>query len=755
LSRFAYCLFALVLAFFQGPAYSQPTNGGYRYVPVDMSITLVVVSRPWTTVFNPTWQQSMQLQMPAVYASYQNIIGNTSLTHLRDFQNRLHELSFNPNLKHLATPEALTLVNATIYSMESYERLSKVHFGSAANFKPLANEIEQAQALNSHLQKIRSDFPAIANSQLVYSLPYSSTMGQQLYSLQEQVLRDGARQGVRMSHLWLVDEVYKQRQAEKADLLIRDITKAMAPFEDYDARYVKEAYRDYVVSSSLTRPAATAVLERIAENNRDALYSKDQEKNIQIKDEDAQALADAILPAGADAAIRAEVQASLPAAVLVYALRNEVRTVTKELGAYAYESKAFVDLSTANLDPAYSSENDVRAVSGDIRRAGNFLEDKVEGRPEGDPARVTFEESRRLQDQGESALKDGDIASSAAYMEASRYGTLVSTLQVGGRIGLGFVPIAGDVADFYELSTGLDAVSGKQLSGLERVLAGVGLVIGSRALWSGALKYGGEFVQSIKGYVNAGAESHLKFSKGLTSPSYNYFSKSAFLARHSDEAVKAVPISNAGLYGDVEKSFSKTLENATGKNMDGFFEATGVAPDLARPRLQVATDFYETLPSFKGNSVDIGKQLVGIDFSKPVGLLEVRKGERFIAWDVPGGELGNYLTKPGFSPSEIGIAASEGVGGVIMAKVPTVYEATEDMLVLASHANFAFDSWSFKAIANHAGTLPKEQAEKLLSYLPKSINFDGTALTKTGVDYVPGGGPQFAVDPSKFKKVED
>lgn len=57
------------------------------------------------------------------------------------------------------------------------------------------------------------------------------------------------------------------------------------------------------------------------------------------------------------------------------------------------------------------------------------------------------------------------------------------------RLGIGFTPIVGDVADLYELLTGNDFVSGKQLSANDRILSGLGLIAGSGAAFRNASRY--------------------------------------------------------------------------------------------------------------------------------------------------------------------------------------------------------------------------------------------------------------------------
>ena len=56
------------------------------------------------------------------------------------------------------------------------------------------------------------------------------------------------------------------------------------------------------------------------------------------------------------------------------------------------------------------------------------------------------------------------------------------------RVGIGFVPIAGDAADIYELLEGKDFISGQELTWQGRLLSGVGLIAGSGAGYRYALR---------------------------------------------------------------------------------------------------------------------------------------------------------------------------------------------------------------------------------------------------------------------------
>ena len=88
------------------------------------------------------------------------------------------------------------------------------------------------------------------------------------------------------------------------------------------------------------------------------------------------------------------------------------------------------------------------------------------------------------------------------------------------RLGVGFVPVAGDAADIYELLQGKDFISGQELNWNERLLSGVGIVIGSGAGYRYALRA----IRSPSAYIP-------EFQKGISQS----FGKSSSLTQQGLE----------------------------------------------------------------------------------------------------------------------------------------------------------------------------------------------------------------------------
>lgn len=113
----------------------------------------------------------------------------------------------------------------------------------------------------------------------------------------------------------------------------------------------------------------------------------------------------------------------------------------------------------------------------------------------------------KLVDSAELALKDEDAESAQGFLQLSHdiireYGANAL------RLAISFSP-AGDVVDLVELVSGKDAFSDEKLSIGDRVMAGMGIIIGSRVIWKGAAKYFGETIGPI-------FRKSSKFGEGLT-----------------------------------------------------------------------------------------------------------------------------------------------------------------------------------------------------------------------------------------------
>jgi len=85
-----------------------------------------------------------------------------------------------------------------------------------------------------------------------------------------------------------------------------------------------------------------------------------------------------------------------------------------------------------------------------------------------------------------------------------------------------------------------------------------------------------------------------------------------------------------------------------------------------------------------------------IDFSKPVRIYYVEKGERFIQYHIPGDPQGNFYALENATPSELGISdyGYDPNMKLNVPKVKTVYVAVRNFKMLGSYAAPIIDDWS-------------------------------------------------------------
>jgi hypothetical protein len=313
----------------------------------------------------------------------------------------------------------------------------------------------------------------------------------------------------------------------------------------------------------------------------------------------------------------------------------------------------------------------------------------------------------------------------------------------------------GDSADFYELCSGRDAITGEPLSDLQRIFSGIGLVITNRAAIGSVFNHIKEYKNIVESYVVSGTEayknssifknSHIPVS--IRSAMYERVGDLSLLERESSEFLSLFPKTADTSSSQILGNFENSLQKQFNKNLPDYFNAIGVPEELARSRMNLVVDYLQTLPGVKDNPEKIANYLMGFDFSKPVNIVKVPAGSRFISWHLPGEVNPKFYTLPGMSPSDVGLATEKVIGdGVLMARTPHVYEVTQDTFMLASTAQFANDYWSFKNLPPHIiDTMP-----------PFDDSFSGWYrhyLEKTGAfDFLPGGGPQYVMD-SKYTKL--
>lgn len=113
-------------------------------------------------------------------------------------------------------------------------------------------------------------------------------------------------------------------------------------------------------------------------------------------------------------------------------------------------------------------------------------------------------------------------------------------------------------------------------------------------------------------------------------------------------------------------------------------------------RQQTATDFYRS-QGYKPNQIP--DHLNGIDFTKPVEVVNLPSGTKLTQYQAPGGRQGNYYAPRGTPAEELGIApnATDRATGAVVPKVANDYTVGPGgARVLRSTAAPVRDTWSVK-----------------------------------------------------------
>jgi hypothetical protein len=145
-----------------------------------------------------------------------------------------------------------------------------------------------------------------------------------------------------------------------------------------------------------------------------------------------------------------------------------------------------------------------------------------------------------------------------------------------------------------------------------------------------------------------------------------------------------IAMAGKGLIGLAAKGSAKVAA----KNVD---EVAATATLIAK-RKEVAFKFYES-QGFAPSRIT--SHLDGIDFSKPVEVITLRKGTEVAQFQAPGSAQGNYYTTPGTTPSKLGINPNTQLkNGTIIPRESNKYYVTGDVEVLSSTAAKIEDTWS-------------------------------------------------------------
>ncbi|MEE9336737.1 MAG: polymorphic toxin type 46 domain-containing protein [Methylococcaceae bacterium] len=150
-----------------------------------------------------------------------------------------------------------------------------------------------------------------------------------------------------------------------------------------------------------------------------------------------------------------------------------------------------------------------------------------------------------------------------------------------------------------------------------------------------------------------------------------------------DVSLKPKPVEVLGLK-NTGKLSQKEIDLAKG---------AGKTAEHIAARKKLSSDFYEQqgMPKAK-----IEGHTAGIDFNKPVEVVELPKDKVLHQYQVPDGPQGNYYTEPGVKPSSVGISskAKDWKTGEIVERQVNPYKTNDKVKVLQSSAEKIDDTWS-------------------------------------------------------------
>jgi hypothetical protein len=107
---------------------------------------------------------------------------------------------------------------------------------------------------------------------------------------------------------------------------------------------------------------------------------------------------------------------------------------------------------------------------------------------------------------------------------------------------------------------------------------------------------------------------------------------------------------------------------------------------------------YQTIAreAFADAGVPVDQYMDGINFSKPVRMYKVKKGDVFIQYQVPNAPQGNFYGLKGSTQTELGIndMGIDSKTQLRVKKEKRIYMSVKDFNVLSSYAAPVIDNWS-------------------------------------------------------------
>jgi hypothetical protein len=273
-------------------------------------------------------------------------------------------------------------------------------------------------------------------------------------------------------------------------------------------------------------------------------------------------------------------------------------------------------------------------------------------------------------------VEEAKIATEEAFAEAEKEKNAV------GEAGFaeGLIPLWGSGRDFIHhaqvgnygmaaLNLGLFAVDAVAVAaGIVSFGAATAVAMGAKAGVVAAIKAGGKVAaKSVIKKMAAAKATGLAAIQGIKK-----------IAKEGVEKI-STKVFNKGIVKTGGKATIKTMVKVA---------------DPGNPALRekLAREFYEKLgwPKHK-----IDNHIKGIDFTKPVEIVEIQPGTKLSQWQAPGKRKGEYFTEKGTPPSKVGTSPNARIeNNELVKKIETEYVFDKPNDALKSTAAPITDRWS-------------------------------------------------------------
>ena len=268
---------------------------------------------------------------------------------------------------------------------------------------------------------------------------------------------------------------------------------------------------------------------------------------------------------------------------------------------------------------------------------------------------------QRLSRLGFSALGAGRDAHRAGQFAISESALKLATTIADLVVGLD--PVSGTVRFGYELVSGKNMITGKELNTFERSLAGVIfttslITFGMSATLVDSLRLGGAMLEKTPAGAKALGElaSTLEQLKQMGWGPRSMTDFATFTREVLSNQIQNLKYAIAAAETwskEARATFPEMLRQMNGSavEMEALAKELGLEVNVLKERRAMAIGFYNNAPpGFFKNSLKIDNKLTiisdhlrGIDFTKELNVLKLPEGTPLLSWKHPQKDLGNYF----------------------------------------------------------------------------------------------------------------